>query len=105
MDVFGNETKIIFFLLNSEFKERGCSSFRTQSNSFETFELNSVVDAKPFGYKLYFQLSVIPKQTARILLKSARVSSLALDYRIGMIDTVSIVSILNDSLTYCIDFK
>lgn len=60
-----------------------CNSFRTQTNNVDFIRIDILTDEKPPGYKVKFQLSVVPNKTAAIVLSSAK--SVSTDYEIRMI--------------------
>lgn len=49
-------------------KEMECDYLRTKSNSYQFFELDSVVDARPHGHRAKVQFSVIGEREAWIIL-------------------------------------
>lgn len=56
--------------MKSGFGRTECVSFRTQIPLYHSFDLDSVKDARPIGYKLYLHLSVKAKVLVGILLRS-----------------------------------
>lgn len=62
-----------------------CKYFRTQSTHWDFFHLGSVEDARPPGFKVNLQFSVIASQTAGIILSLADVRASPPYYEIRMI--------------------
>lgn len=56
------------FVLNSGMNERECDHLRTKSSSYKFYELDSVVDARPNGYRAKIKFSVIGEREAWIIL-------------------------------------
>lgn len=63
-----------------------CKSFRTQSQKFDYFKLDSVIDARQTDYKVYIHFSVIANKTAAIHFDSDIYSATPLFYRVCMFD-------------------
>lgn len=92
-----------FFLLKLGLSGTGCTSFQTQSsNAYDYFKLESIEDAKPIGYKVYFRLSVAANKTASVSLDSSGTDATSPFYKIRMIDVVQQRRRCNEmSLTIC----
>lgn len=62
-----------------------CMSFRSQSDYIDYFELDEMVDARPPGYKVKLQFSVLPNKTSGIVL-SMEVDKTESSYEIRMLN-------------------
>lgn len=69
-------------------KREDCNFFRTQSDLWKYFEVDSVTDARPTGYKVYLQFAVIVNKTAAVLLVPTNNETEKSFYEFGMIASV-----------------
>lgn len=60
------------FLLKLGLIEMDCNSFRTQSKLVDFIGFDRLTEKMPPGYKVKFQLSVVPNKTAAIVLSTAK---------------------------------
>lgn len=54
-----------------------CNYFRTKSDTYQYFELDSVLDARPLGYRAELRVSVIGEKNAFVVLSAAKNVDLA----------------------------
>lgn len=71
-------------------KRMNCSVFQTEEKYWDYFEVDSLADARPDGYRANLQLSVIANKSAAIILSSTNDKDTANYYDIRMIDFIEV---------------